>query len=133
MLGFAKPISAQAFDSATYSYLVKAEKDEFINYANSVGLTTVIDTLSQSLFAKKKGCLYMKPLSGKNNNEFYELVLIVSTLNKENNKLILKDAVEDPNKKGTWTDTKYVYMEWDMENPISKEMWYKVLVYKKKK
>jgi hypothetical protein len=60
-------------------------------------------------------------------------VLIVSTLNKENNKLIFKKAIENPNKKGTWTDDKYLYREWDLENPVSKEMWYKVLVYKKKK
>jgi len=125
-------LHAQAFDTTTYIHLVNADKDEFVTYAKSVGLTTEIDTASQSLFAKTKGCLYMKPLGNKNNNEYYDLVLIVSTLDKENNKLILKNAIENPNKKGTWTDDKYLYMEWDLENPISKEMWYKVLVYKKK-
>ena len=68
---------AQTFDTTTYSHLVKADKDEFISYAKPVGLTTVIDTASQTLFAKTKGCLYTKPLSDKNNNEYYDLILIV--------------------------------------------------------
>ena len=124
---------AQTFDTTTYSHLVKADKDEFISFAKSVGLTTVTDTASQTLFAKTQGCLYAKPLGDKNNNEFYDLVLIVSTLDKKNNKLILKNAAESSEKKGTWTDNQYLYMEWDLENPASKEMWYKVIVYKKKK
>lgn len=124
---------AQTIDTTTYSHLVKAGKDEFLSYARSVGLTTEIDTVSQSLFAKTKGCLYVKPLGNQNNNEYYDLVLIVSTQNKENNKLILRNTKENPDKKGFWTDDQYLYREWDMENPASKEMWYKVLVYKKKK
>ena len=133
LLVFGQLLYAQAFDTITYSHLVKADKDEFITYAKSVGLTTVIDTVSQSLIAKRKGCLYIKPFGDKNNNEYYGLVLIVSTLSKENNKLILKNAIEEPTKKGTWNDTEYLYMEWDSENTMSNEMWYKVLVYKKKK
>jgi hypothetical protein len=133
LIFFGQLLYAQTLDTTTYFQLVNADKGKFINYAKSVGLTIDIDTASQSLFAKTKGCLYVKPLGGKNNNEHYDLVLIVSTLNKENNKLILKNAVENPNKKGTWTDDKYLYIEWDLENPMSKEVWYKVLVYKKKK
>jgi len=123
---------AQTLDTVVYNRLVKANKDEFITYAKSVGLETAFDTASQTLFAKKKGCLYAKPLAQKGGNTDYELVMIVSTLNKENNKLIFKKAAENPAKKGTWVDSKYIYIEWDLENPISKEMWYKVLVYKKK-
>jgi|ERR1035437_1665812 hypothetical protein len=130
---FGQLLLAQTFDTTTYSHLVKADKDEFLSYAKSVGMTTDFDTASQSLFAKTKGCLYTKPLGDKNNNEYYDLVLIVSTQNKDNNILILRDAKELPDKKGFWTDNQYLYREWDMENPISKEMWYKVLVYKKKK
>ena len=129
----AQSLLAQTFDTTIYSHLVKADKDEFISFAKSVGFTIVTDTASQTLFAKTKGCLYAKPFGDKNNNEYYDLVLIVSTLDKKNNKLILKNATENPEKKGTWTDNQYLYMEWDLENPISKEMWYKVLVYKKKK
>jgi|GEM_PF-6461355 len=125
-------VFAQALDTATYSHLLKADKEEFLNYAKSIGLTTVFDTASQSLFARTKGLLYSKPLGDKNNNQYYDLVLIVSTQNKDNNKLILRDAKEVPEKKGVWTDSQYLYREWDTENPISKEMWYKVLVYKKK-
>ncbi|MFT3935931.1 MAG: hypothetical protein QM726_20040 [Chitinophagaceae bacterium] len=130
---FGQVLSAQTFDTTTYMHLVQADKEEFVNYAKSIGMTTDFDTASQSLFAKTKGCLYTKPLGDKNNNEYYDLVLIVSTQNKENNKLILRDAKEMQDKKGFWTDTQYLYREWDLENPISKEMWYKVLVYKKKK
>jgi hypothetical protein len=133
VMSFGQFLFAQTFDTTTYSHLVKADKDEFLNYARSVGLTTDYDTASASLFAKTKGCLYTKPLGDKNNNEYYDLVLIVSTQNKENNKLILRDAKEMQDKKGFWIDNLYMYREWDMENPYSKEMWYKVLVYKKKK
>ena len=129
---FTQFLYAQAFDTTTYSHLVEANKDEFIQYARSAGLTIVIDTLSQSVIAKRKGCLYIKPYGDKNNNEYYNLALMVSTLNKENNNLILKNALEDPAKKGTWNDSRYLYMEWDAENTMSNEMWYKVLVYRKK-
>ena len=129
---FTQFLYAQAFDTTTYSHLVEANKDEFIQYARSAGLTIVIDTLSQSVIAKRKGCLYIKPYGDKNNNEYYNLALMVSTLNKENNNLILKNALEDPAKKGTWNDSRYLYMEWDAENTMSNEMWYKVAVYKKK-
>lgn len=124
---------AQNFDVRTFSNLVKSDKNEFIKLAESLGFTTNLDEASQTLFASKKGCVYGKPLTNKNNNEFYDLVLIVSTLDKENNKLILKNAKEDIDKKGVWIDNQYLYREWDMENPNTKEMWYKVLVYKKKK
>ncbi len=124
---------AQMIDSTTYLHLRNADKDEFMKYAKSVGLTTDYDTTAQSLFAKKKGCIYTKPADDKNNNEYYDLVLIVSTQNKENNKVILKGATEMTDKKGFWLDGAYLYREWDTENPISKEMWYKVLVYKRKK
>ena len=129
---FSQFLYAQAFDTTIYFRLVEANKDEFIKYAPSVGLTIVIDTVSQSVIAKRKGCLYIKPYGDKNNNEYYDLALIVSTLSKENNKLILKNAVEDPAKKGTWNDRSYLYMEWDSENTMSNEMWYKVVVYRKK-
>lgn len=123
---------AQTFDITTFSHLVNADKDEFISYAKSVGLTTDFDATSQTLFATKKGCVYGKPLSDKNNNEYYDLVLVVSTLDKENNRLVLKNAKENSEKKGIWTDNQYLYREWDMENPETKEMWYKIFVYKKK-
>jgi hypothetical protein len=125
-------VFAQAFDTTTYLHLVNADKNEFIDYAGSVGLTIAVDTVSQSIIAKRKGCIYLKPYGDKNNNEYYDLALIVSTLNKENNKLILKNAIEDPAKKGTWHDSTYLYVEWDAENTISNEMWYKVVVYRKK-
>lgn len=132
LFAFGQILHAQTLDTTIYAHLLTADKNEFITYAKSVGLTTDYDSTSQTLFAKTKGCLYAKPLGDKNNNQYYDLVLIVSTLNKENNKLIIKNATGDPNRKDTWTDDKYLYREWDMENPISKEMWYKVLVYKKK-
>ena len=97
---FGQLLFAQTFDTTTYSHLIKADRDGFLSYAKSVGMTTDFDTTSQSLFAKTKGCLYTKPLGDKNNNEYYDLVLIVSTQNKENNKLILRDAKKLPDKKG---------------------------------
>jgi hypothetical protein len=126
-------IFAQGFDTTTYRRLLDAGKDDFVSVAKAAGLDTAYDTASQTLFAKTKGCIYTKPLGDKNNNENYDLALIVSTLNKENNKLILANATEAPNKKGTWTDPKHLYLEWDTENPVSKEKWYKVIVYRKKR
>ena len=126
-------LSAQKFDTKTYSDLVKANKEEFVTIAGAAGLKTDFDETSKVLFAGSKECLYSKPLSDTSNNEYYDLVLIVSTLDKTNNKLILKNAQENAEKKGTWTDSNYLYIEWDMENPQTKEMWHRVLIYKKKK
>lgn len=123
---------AQVFNKADYLHLLKADKSEFIAYAKSVGLTTDMDEASETLFATTKGCVFGKPLGNKNNNEYYDLVLLVSTLDKNNNKLILGKAKESSEKKGTWMDDEYLYIEWDMENPNTKEMWYKILVYKRK-
>jgi hypothetical protein len=122
---------AQTLDTTIYRHLVTANKDEFTIYASSKGYSTSIDTAAEVLFAKTKGCIFAKPLGTKNNNQFYDLVLIVSTQDKANNKLIIKKAAEGP-KKGTWTDDQYLYYEWDTQNPVSNAMWYKVLVYKKK-
>jgi hypothetical protein len=132
-LSLGNVLCAQTLEVKTYSKLVKADKDDFISFAKSSGFETDFDETSQTLFAATKGCIYAKPIGEKNNNEYFDLVLIVSTLDKENNKLILKNAIENTEKKGTWTDDKYLYKEWDMENPNTKEVWYKVLVYKKKK
>ncbi|CAM4152941.1 MULTISPECIES: hypothetical protein [Flavobacterium] len=121
---------SQTFDKPTYERLLKSDKIEFVKYAKSVGLTIETDSISESIFAKKAGCLFIKPTGTKNDNQYYQLDLIVSTQNKENNKIILENAKENPEKKGVWTDNEYLYREWDMENPMSKEMWYKILIYK---
>lgn len=75
--------------------------------------------------------MFIKPTGSKNDNQYYQLVLIVSTQNKENNKIILENAKENPEKKGVWTENEYLYRELDMENPISKEMCNKILIYKR--
>ncbi|WJS96507.1 hypothetical protein NYQ10_08595 [Flavobacterium johnsoniae] len=129
---FAQNLHSQSFDKKTYEKLLKLDKVEFVKYAESVGLRIEIDSISESIFAQSKGCLYIKPTGNKNDNQYYKLALIISTQNKENNKIILESARENPETKGVWTDNEYLYREWDMENPISKEMWYKVLIYKRK-
>ena len=83
---------AQVFEVATYLHLLASNKDEFMSYTKSRGFSTNIDTTSHSLVAKKPGCLYLKPYGTENNNENYDLMLIVSTQEKENNKLIIKAA-----------------------------------------
>jgi len=123
---------SQTFDKQTYKKLLKSDKIGFVEHAKSIGLTVETDSISESIFAKKADCLFIKPTGSKNDNSFYQLVLIVSTKNKENSKIILENAKENPENKGIWTDAEYLYKEWDMENPISKELWYKILIYKKK-
>ena len=132
IIGFVQNLYSQSLDKITYERLLKSNKIEFVKYAKSVDLTIETDSIAESIFAKKVGCLYIKPTGTKNDNQYYQLVLIVSTQNKENNKIILENAKENPDKKGVWTDNEYLYREWDLENPVSKEMWYKVLVYKRK-
>ena len=129
---FVQNLYSQSIDKKTYEKLLKADKIEFVKYAKKVDLTIETDSISEFIYAKKVGCIYIKPTGTKNDNQYYQLVLIVSTQNKENNKIILENVKEDPDKKGMWTDNEYLYREWDLENPISKEMWYKILVYKRK-
>ena len=122
---------AQKIDTVIYEHLLHSDKIEFTSYAQSVGLKTDFDSLSNTLFAKTKGILFSKPLGDKG-NEYFVLEMIVSTLDKANNRLIIKDAKPVEGKQKTWSDTGYWYIEWDLENPVSKEMWYKVLVYRRK-
>jgi len=122
---------AQKIDTVIYGHLLHSDKIEFTRYARSVGLKTDFDSLSNTLFAKTKGILFAKPLGDKG-NEYYVLEMIVSTLDKANNKIIIKDAKPVEGKQKTWSDNKYLFIEWDLENPVSKEMWYKVLVYRRK-
>ena len=123
---------AQSIDTTIYLTLVKSDIDNFESISKTAGFVTSFDTTSQTMLASKKGLVYAKPIGDKNDNAYYKLALIVSTQNKENNKLILRNAKEKPNKKGTWVDDEYMYIEWDMKNPISDEIWYKLIIYKKK-
>ncbi len=132
LIVFFQNLYSQTLDKTTYEQLLKSDKIEFVKISKSVGLKIETDSISESIFAKKAGCLFIKPTGTKNDNQYYQLVLIISTQNKENNKIILESAKENPEKKGVWTDNEYLYREWDMENPMSKEMWYKILIYKKK-
>src|SRR5438105_1916556 len=93
---FVQILHAQTFDTTIYSHLVAADSNAFITYAKSFGLNTAYDKASKTLFAKTKGWVYTKPLDGKSNNRYCDLVLIISTLNKEDKKLILKNATEYP-------------------------------------
>ena len=122
---------AQKIDTAVYRHLLNADKDEFTKYAQSAGLTTEFDSLSNTLFAKTQGLVFAKPLA-EPGNEAYVLQMMVSTMDKENNKSILAGAKPIEEKKDTWYNDPYLYIEWDMENPISKEMWHRVLIYKRK-
>ena len=45
---FGQILHAQTLDITTYAHLVTADKNEFIVYAKSVGLTTDLDTTSQT-------------------------------------------------------------------------------------
>ena len=121
----------QKLDRNIYFNFVKADSSEFIKYAQQIGFTTEYDITSKVLFAKTKGFVFGKPLA-ETGNASYVLTLVVSTLDKENNKIILQNAKPVESKKDTWIDDKYLYIEWDLENPISKEMWYKVLIYRHK-
>jgi hypothetical protein len=121
----------QKLDSTIYLTLLKADKEAFTNYAKSVGLTVELDSLSNTLFAKTKGILFSKPLADKG-NDYYALNMMVSTLNKDNSESIVKNAQPVEGKKNTWIDDNYLYITWDLENPVSKEMWFRVLVYKRK-
>lgn len=132
LIVFLQNLYSQTFDKTIYEKLLKSDKIEFVKHAKSVSLTIETDSISESIFAKKADCLFIKPTGSKNDNQYYQLVLIVSTQNKENNKIILENAKENPEKKGVWTENEYLYRELDMENPISKEMWNRILIYKRK-
>jgi hypothetical protein len=129
LLIFRQVSYAQIIDTTVYKHLLHADKIEFKRYAESVGLQTNFDSLSNMLFAKKPGLVYGKPLI--EGSQSYVLEMIVSTQDKANNKSVIQDAKPVEGKPGTWYSNDYLYMEWDLENPISKEMWYKVLIYKR--
>jgi len=91
IIAFFQNLYSQKFDKKTFEKLLKSDKTEFVQYAKSIGLIVETDSISESIFAKTKGCLYIKPTGTKNNNQYYELSLVVSTQNKDNNKIILEN------------------------------------------
>ena len=123
--------SAQKFNRKNYLDLMDADSTSFVEYAQQKGFVTNYDLKSKSLFAKSKGFVFTKPLV-ENGNEAYTLTLIISTISKQNNRVILKDAKPLTGKKDMWSDDSYVYLEWEKQDPISKQTWYRVFVYKRK-
>ena len=124
---------AQTIDTTLCFSLIKSDPTEFIQYTKSAGFKVDTEATTQMLFAKRKGVLYAKPLDNKNDNANYKLQLVISTLNKENSSLILRNAKELDTKNDIhiWVDNEYMYYELSMMNPISNELWYKIMVYKK--
>lgn len=118
----------QTLDTIIYRQLFESKYVDFIDIAKSHGYSTSIDTVNNFLTAKTNGVIFFKEKPDTGTTE-YRLDMIVSTLNKENNKLILKNAKLIDEKANMWQDDKYLYREWDVENVYTKVMWYKVLVY----
>ena len=122
--------SAQEVNMEVVQKLMASDSLGFVNTAQSSGLVITYDFLSRSLFAKSRGILYAKPLA-EQGNEQYRLRLIVSTLDKKNNSIVIGNAKKVEGQQATWLSDTNLYIEWDLENPISKEMWFKVLIYEK--
>lgn len=119
-------------DLKIYRKLLKADKADFVKVGESLGLSTDFDSLSNIRFLQKQGFLFSKPMGEDTSASVYALHMLVSTLDKNNNKLILKSAKPVPDKANTWMDSNYLYVEWDAENPVSKEVWYRIVIYKKR-
>jgi hypothetical protein len=130
-ISFGQKINAK-LDSKVYEQLLKTDPTEFIAVGKSLGLTTDFDSVSNTCFVKKKGILLSKSMNADTSAAAYVLHMMVSTLDKSNNKLILKSAKPVPGKANTWIDANYVYLEWNAENPVTKEMWYRVFIYKQR-
>jgi hypothetical protein len=129
----AQGLAAQGFDYQTYLTLLETKQSDFITVAEKAGLKTEIDDNAKLIFAKIKGVVYLIPTDGKGGNEFYDFVFGFSTLDKANNAIVFQNAEEIQPSVWLSKDQQYMYREMDMENPYSKEMWYKIFVYKKKK
>jgi hypothetical protein len=123
--------SAQKINRKNYLDLMDADSTNFVEYAQEIGFVTNYDVKSKSIFAKSKGYVFTKPLA-ENGNEAYALILVISTLSKQNNRVIIKDAKPITGKKDMWGDDSHVYLEWEKQDPVSKQTWYRVFVYKHK-
>lgn len=125
-------ILAQTFDSTSYLHLLLADRNEFISYSKSVGLTTRIDTSMSSVVAKDNNCVYIKPLKEKDNNsKMYDLVMVISTPDRTKNRFILRNAKVMTDLKNAWTDDNYLYMESE-DKDSAKDVWYRIVIMKKK-
>jgi len=91
----------QQIDTTIYRHLLEANHQEFINYSKSIGLETSVDSMTNLLTAKKKGMIFFKQISDTSKTE-YKLEMIVSSLDKENNKTILRNAKIIDSKADMW-------------------------------
>ena len=89
----------QKLDTTVYLNFLRVDKIEFVTYAKSIGYKTSYDSTTNSLFAGVHGILFTKPVADTGNEDYY-LHLIVSTLDKGNNKLILKNTKKYLDKEG---------------------------------
>jgi hypothetical protein len=120
---------AQVADSALHLRMAGEEKEAFIQDAKVHGLEVKEDSTLRILMAYTKGFMIARPLEDTG-TAYYSLAQVVSTTDRDYRNIILKNATPVAGKNNSWTDNRYVYIEVDMEDPASHQLWYKVMMYR---
>ena len=119
---------SQTLDRNLYLNLLNADSAEFIKYTKD--LNYEITETSNIIFARSNDFRFEKPIIIKPNIS-WNTVLVVSSKNKENNQLIYQNAKRSKNHKNSLLDKKYLYIETEMINQATNEIWYTVKILRK--
>ena len=119
---------SQTLDRNLYLSLLNADSAEFINYAKNMNFE--ITNTSNIIFARSKDFRFEKPIIIKPNIS-WNTVLVVSSKNKENNQVIYQNAKRSKNHKNSLLDKKYLYIETEMKNQATNEIWYTVEILRR--
>ena len=119
---------SQTLDRNLYLSLLNADSSKFINYAKDMNFE--ITKTSNIIFARSKDFRFEKPIIIKPNIS-WNTVLVVSSKNKENNQVIYQNAKRSKNHKNSLLDKKYLYIETEMKNQSTNEIWYTVEILRR--
>ena len=120
---------SQTLDRNLYLTLLDADRAKFIKYTKDMGYE--VTETPNILFARSKDFRFEKPLMPIINIG-WNTVLVVSSKSKENNQVVYQNAKRSKkNHKNSLLDKKYLYIESEIQNQSTNEIWYTVKVLRK--
>ena len=121
---------SQNLDRNLYLNLLKADSANFVKYTRDMGFE--ITETPTMLIAKSNDFIIEKSLEHLT-YFIWNTVLVISSKRKENNEVIYQNAKRSKNHKNSLIDKKYLYIESEIQNQSTNEIWYTVNILIKPK
>jgi hypothetical protein len=120
---------SQTLDRDLYLSLLKTNSTQFIQYSKEKGYE--ITETPNVIFARSKDFRFEKPLLPIITIGWSTL-LIVSSKNKDNNRIMYQKAKRSRRHKDSLTDLKYLYIESEIQNQATNEIWYTLKILRRR-